>query len=47
MDLVFGSNSQLRALAEVYAPDDGREKFVNDFVAAWVKVMELDRIDLN
>ena len=47
VDLVFGSNSQLRALAEVYATDDGREKFVNDFVAAWVKVMELDRIDLD
>jgi catalase-peroxidase len=47
VDLVFGSNSQLRALAEVYASDDAREKFVNDFVAAWVKVMELDRFDLN
>ena len=47
VDLVFGSNSQLRALAEVYASDDGREKFVNDFVAAWVKVMELDRFDLS
>ncbi|GAC1497843.1 MAG: catalase/peroxidase HPI [Pseudarthrobacter sp.] len=47
VDLVFGSNSQLRALAEVYASADGREKFVNDFVAAWVKVMELDRFDLN
>jgi catalase-peroxidase len=46
VDLVFGSNSQLRALAEVYASDDGRENFVNDFVAAWVKVMELDRFDL-
>lgn len=46
VDLVFGSNSQLRALAEVYASEDGREKFVNDFVAAWVKVMELDRFDL-
>ena len=46
VDLVFGSNSQLRALAEVYASADGREKFVNDFVAAWVKVMELDRFDL-
>ncbi|GAA1767224.1 hypothetical protein GCM10009712_14360 [Pseudarthrobacter sulfonivorans] len=46
MDLVFGSNSQLRALAEVYASDDGRAKFVNDFVTAWVKVMELDRFDL-
>ena len=45
-DLVFGSNSELRALAEVYASDDGREKFVNDFVAAWDKVMNLDRFDL-
>jgi catalase-peroxidase len=46
VDLVFGSNSQLRALSEVYASDDAGEKFVNDFVAAWVKVMELDRFDL-
>ncbi len=46
VDLVFGSNSQLRALAEVYAQDDARAKFVRDFVAAWVKVMELDRFDL-
>ncbi|HCN20820.1 MAG TPA: catalase-peroxidase, partial [Arthrobacter bacterium] len=46
VDLVFGSNSQLRALAEVYASDDAREKFVNDFVTAWAKVMELDRFDL-
>jgi catalase-peroxidase len=46
VDLVFGSNSQLRALAEVYASDDAQEKFVNDFVAAWVKVMELDRFEL-
>lgn len=46
VDLVFGSNSQLRALAEVYASDDAREKFVRDFVAAWTKVMELDRFDL-
>ncbi|MCQ9178018.1 catalase/peroxidase HPI [Streptomyces sp. IBSBF 2953] len=45
-DLVFGSNSELRALAEVYASDDAKEKFVNDFVAAWVKVCELDRFDL-
>jgi catalase-peroxidase len=44
-DLVFGSNSELRALAEVYASDDAREKFVNDFVAAWDKVMNLDRFD--
>ncbi|MBO3740205.1 catalase/peroxidase HPI [Actinoplanes flavus] len=46
VDLIFGSNSQLRALAEVYASADAREKFVKDFVAAWVKVMELDRFDL-
>ncbi|HEY5198696.1 MAG TPA: catalase/peroxidase HPI [Solirubrobacteraceae bacterium] len=46
VDLVFGSNSELRALAEVYASDDAREKFVDDFVAAWVKVMNLDRFDL-
>jgi catalase-peroxidase len=46
VDLVFGSNSQLRALAEVYACDDSREKFVHDFVAAWGKVMNLDRFDL-
>jgi len=45
-DLVFGSNSQLRALAEVYACDDGHSKFVDDFVAAWHKVMNLDRFDL-
>lgn len=45
VDLVFGSNSQLRALAEVYAEDDSKEKFVRDFVAAWTKVMELDRFD--
>ena len=46
VDLVFGSNSELRALAEVYASDDSREKFVHDFVAAWDKVMNLDRFDL-
>jgi catalase-peroxidase len=46
VDLVFGSNSELRALAEVYASDDAREKFVQDFVAAWTKVMNLDRFDL-
>ncbi len=46
VDLVFGSNSQLRALAEVYAQDDAKEKFVHDFVAAWNKVMNLDRFDL-
>jgi len=46
VDLIFGSNSQLRALAEVYAQDDAKEKFVRDFVAAWTKVMNLDRFDL-
>ena len=46
VDLVFGSNSQLRALAEVYACADAKEKFVKDFVAAWTKVMNLDRFDL-
>jgi catalase-peroxidase len=46
VDLTFGSNSQLRALAEVYACDDAREKFVRDFIAAWTKVMNLDRFDL-
>ena len=46
VDLIFGSNSQLRALAEVYAQDDAKEKFVQDFVAAWAKVMDLDRFDL-
>ncbi|MFD9631856.1 catalase/peroxidase HPI [Streptomyces violascens] len=45
-DLVFGSNSELRAVAEVYASDDAKEKFVKDFVAAWTKVMNLDRFDL-
>ena len=45
-DLIFGSNSELRALAEVYACDDAKEKFVHDFVAAWTKVMNLDRFDL-
>jgi catalase-peroxidase len=47
VDLVFGANSQLRALAEVYASDDSQEKFVHDFVAAWTKVMNLGRFDLN
>jgi len=47
VDLVFGSNSQLRAIAEVYGSDDGRKKFVEDFVAAWDKVMSLDRFDLD
>ena len=46
VDLVFGSNSQLRAIAEVYAQDDSNKKFVTDFVAAWTKVMNLDRFDL-
>jgi len=47
VDLLFGSNSQLRALAEVYASDDAGETFVRDFVAAWDKVMSLDRFDLD
>ena len=47
IDLVFGSNSVLRALAEVYAQDDNQQKFVDDFVAAWVKVMNADRFDLH
>ena len=46
VDLLFGSNSELRAVAEVYASDDAKKKFVEDYVAAWVKVMELDRFDL-
>jgi catalase-peroxidase len=46
VDLVFGSNAQLRALAEVYASADAQQKFVKDFVAAWTKVMNLDRFDL-
>jgi catalase-peroxidase len=46
VDLIFGSNSQLRALAEVYACEDSQEKFLHDFVAAWNKVMNLDRFDL-
>jgi len=46
VDLIFGSNSELRALAEVYASDDAKEKFVHDFAAAWIKVMNLDRFDL-
>jgi len=46
VDLILGSNSELRALAEVYACEDGQEKFVHDFVAAWTKVMNLDRFDL-
>jgi catalase-peroxidase len=46
VDLIFGSNSELRALTEVYASDDAKEKFVQDFVDAWVKVMNNDRFDL-
>ncbi|MFD1050887.1 peroxidase/catalase (catalase-peroxidase), partial [Kibdelosporangium lantanae] len=46
VDLVFGSNSELRAVAEVYASDDAKGKFVTDFVAAWAKVMDLDRYDV-
>lgn len=46
VDLIFGSNSELRAISEVYGSDDSQKKFVNDFVAAWAKVMELDRFDL-
>ena len=46
VDLVFGSNSQLRAIAEVYGCDDSKQAFVRDFVAAWDKVMSLDRFDL-
>jgi catalase-peroxidase len=46
VDLVFGSNSQLRAISEVYACDDAKGKFVGDFVAAWDKVMNLDRFEL-
>ena len=46
VDLVFGSNSQLRALAEVYACNDSQQKFVGDFINAWNKVMNLDRFDL-
>ena len=46
VDLVFGSNSQLRALAELYAQDDNHDKFTHDFIAAWVKVMNADRFDI-
>jgi catalase-peroxidase len=46
VDLIFGSNAQLRALAEVYGSDDAQQKFVHDFVAAWNKVMNADRFDL-
>jgi catalase-peroxidase len=45
-DLIFGSHSELRALAEVYAENDAKEKFVHDFIKAWTKVMHLDRFDL-
>jgi catalase-peroxidase len=47
VDLAFGSNSELRALSEFYAENDSKQKFVNDFVKAWAKVMNLDRFDLN
>ncbi len=46
VDLIFGSNSELRALAEVYAADDAKETFLEDFVEAWTKVMMLDRFDM-
>jgi catalase-peroxidase len=46
VDLIFGSNSELRAIAEVYAQIDGKDRFYRDFVAAWAKVSELDRFDL-
>jgi catalase-peroxidase len=46
VDLIFGSNSELRALAEVYACEDAQEKFIHDFVTAWTKVTNLDRFDL-
>jgi catalase-peroxidase len=46
VDLIFGSNAELRAIAEVYGCTDGQEKFVHDFIAAWHKVMNLDRFDL-
>ena len=46
VDLIFGSHSQLRAFAEVYGSNDAKQKFVNDFVAAWTKVMNLDRFDI-
>ena len=47
VDLLFGSNSQLRAISEVYAEDDSKEKFINDFVSAWTKVMDADRFDVH
>ena len=46
VDLIFGSNSQLRAIAEVYACEDSEPKFINDFISAWTKVMNLDRFDI-
>ena len=46
IDLIFGSNSELRAIAEVYASDDAKIKFIDDFIFAWNKVMQLDRFDL-
>jgi catalase-peroxidase len=46
VDLIFGSNSELRAIAEVYGSADSQDKFIKDFVAAWTKVMNLDRFDL-
>ena len=47
VDLMFASNSELRAIAEVYACDDNKDKFVTDFISAWTKVMNLDRFDLD
>ena len=47
VDLIFGSNSQLRAISEVYASEDSKSKFIEDFVKAWTKVMNLDRFDVN
>ncbi len=47
VDLLFGSNTELRAVAEVYAAADGQQKFVRDFAAAWTRVMTLDRFDVN
>ena len=45
-DLVFGSNAELRAIAEIYASADGKDKFIKDFIQAWIKVMNLDRFDI-
>ena len=47
VDLIFGSNSELRAIAEAYASEDGKRQFIDDFIAAWSKVMRLDRFDLH